>query len=301
MNIKINFFTIIAIVITGTTVFFTSCNETEAEATSIELLSGGDQTGAIETTLTDVIEVQVKDEDGNAFEGATVQFETTEGAVFLTATSDSEGKANVEWTLGTTVGTQTMTVTAFKSDGTTELSGSPITVNATATTTITGDEFTISSIAIENGELLEAYKCEEKIDGVEKSIPLAWENVPAEANSLAIIMYHYPNPDDLNGVNSYLLLWDIATSVTEIAHGEADDGPWFMGANKDGNVVSYTSPCSPSAGVHEYTIKIYALSETPSSLPTESSIDGTYDVLTTAIESVTVVGTAEITFNDVTE
>jgi phosphatidylethanolamine-binding protein (PEBP) family uncharacterized protein len=72
-----------------------------------------------------------------------------------------------------------------------------------------------------------------------------------------------------------------------------------MGANKDGNAISYTSPCSPSAGSHEYTITVYALSETPTSLPTESSLTVDYDVMMAAIASVTTVGTAELTFNDV--
>lgn len=165
----------------------------------------------------------------------------------------------------------------------------------------TTSDFNINSIAIQDGKLLDTYKCEEKTDGVEKSIPLSWENVPEGTNSLAIIMSHYPNPDDLTNVNSYLLLWGISPSVTEIAHGAADDGSWFMGANKDGNTVSYTSPCSPSAGSHEYTITIYALSETPSGLPTQSTVNVTYDVLIAAINSVNVIDTASLTFLDVTE
>ncbi|MCP4538828.1 MAG: DUF1566 domain-containing protein, partial [Chloroflexi bacterium] len=93
-------------------------------------------------------------------------------------------------------------------------------------------DFTLTSSAIVDGELLETYKCEEKVDGVEASIPLSWSSVPASAGSLAVTMHHYPNPEDTSHVNSYLLLWDIDPSVTGIAHGEADDGSWFMGANK---------------------------------------------------------------------
>ncbi len=165
-------------------------------------------------------------------------------------------------------------------------------------------EFTLSSIAILNGELLEDYKCEEKDDATkaEKSIPLSWDNVPSAAESLAIIMHHYPFPDTQPTlVNSYLLLWDIASTVTEIPHGEGDDGPWYMGANKDGAGVSYSSPCSASPGTHEYTITLYALSETPSSLPSESTVAVTYDVLKAAIETVTIIDTATLTFDDVTE
>ncbi|MCP4124831.1 MAG: hypothetical protein GY751_24075 [Bacteroidetes bacterium] len=161
-------------------------------------------------------------------------------------------------------------------------------------------EFRLTSIAIENGELLAAYKCENQTTGgVQNSIPLSWSNVPTSANSLAIIMKHYPDASDLTSVSSYLLLWDIDPSVTEIPYGTADDGPWYMGSNKDGTAISYTSPCSPSAGSHEYTITIYALSATPSSLPTSSSLSVNYDVLIDAISTVTIVDETSLTFNDV--
>lgn len=160
-------------------------------------------------------------------------------------------------------------------------------------------DFTLTSEAVVNGELLDDYKCETKTDGVENSIPLAWENVPEGTGSLAIIMYHFPDPDDQTQANSYLHLWNIDPSVTEIPYGTADDGPWFMGANKDGNTISYTSPCSPSAGSHEYHIRIFALSETPASFPTESSLSVDYTTFLAAVQTVTTIGTATLTFNDV--
>lgn len=164
----------------------------------------------------------------------------------------------------------------------------------------TGSNFTLSSIAIADGELLEDYKCEQKVNGVEKSIPLSWSNVPENATSLAITMTHYPNPDDLTNINSYFLLWDIDSSISAIPHGTADDGSWYMGSSKDGDVISYSSPCSRGSGSHEYTLTIYALSETPSSLPSMSSIDVTYDVFATALSTVTVIETATLKFNSIT-
>lgn len=103
-------------------------------ATSIELVSGGDQSAEIESALANSIIVLVKDQDGNVFPGATVNFDVAEGSVSsATGPTDDEGKASVTWTLGATAGTQALTVTAFQADGTTALTGSPITVNATAT------------------------------------------------------------------------------------------------------------------------------------------------------------------------
>ncbi len=167
--------------------------------------------------------------------------------------------------------------------------------NASAT-----GEFTLSSIAVKNGELQDEYKCEKKVNDVESSIPLSWSNVPEGTKSLAITMVHYPNPEDLTHPNSYLLLWGIDPGVTEMPYGTADDGPWYMGSNKDGTAISYTSPCSPTSGSHEYTITIYALSEAPSGLPSASSIDVTYNVLMDAISDVTIIDKATLTFNSVT-
>lgn len=173
----------------------------------------------------------------------------------------------------------------------------------------TGDEspetsddgtFTLVSEAVVDGLLLEAYQCESKIDGSENSLPLSWSNAPEGTESFAVTMVHYPNADDLSTPNCYLVLWGIEAGVTEIAYGEGDDGPWYMGANKDGTGISYTSPCSPSTGSHEYTITISALSETPSSLPTSSSVDVDYSTLQSALESVTILETASITFDSVT-
>ena len=49
-----------------------------------------------------------------------------------TANTDSDGKVSVEWTFGSTEGMQVLTINTFKTDGTTALTGSPITVNSTA-------------------------------------------------------------------------------------------------------------------------------------------------------------------------
>jgi hypothetical protein len=169
-----------------------------------------------------------------------------------------------------------------------------------ASTSASSAPFALSSSAVSDGRLLPGYRCEPKVNGVEASIPLAWSGVPSRTGSLAIVMYSYPFPGDPSRVNSYLLLWGIAPSVTGIAHGAAGEGDWSMGANKDGAVKSYTSPCSKGSGTHEYTITIYALSETPPSLPTHSSLDVTYQVLTKAISTVDMLGTATLTFTDTT-
>jgi len=160
--------------------------------------------------------------------------------------------------------------------------------------------FSLTSIAVTNGLLLDAYKCEPKVNGIENSIPLSWSNAPSNATSFAITMVHYPDPKDSTHLNSYLLLWGIDKSITQIPYAQADKGPWFMGSNKDGNTISYTSPCSPSSGSHRYIITIYALSATPPGLPTESSLSVNYTVLINALATVSIIVKATLVFNSVT-
>lgn len=161
------------------------------------------------------------------------------------------------------------------------------------------EDFRIFSDAVnERNELLPQYRCEFKEDGIEKSIPVRWENVPENTQSLAVVMYHFPNAEDHAHANSYLLLWHINPEVTDIPYGMAETGDWFMGSNKDGDAVSYTSPCSHSPGAHSYTMAIFALAETPAALPKESSVAVDFETFMTAIESTPIVGKAELSFTD---
>lgn len=159
-------------------------------------------------------------------------------------------------------------------------------------------DFKLSSRAIAHGVLLDAYKCEEKINDIENSIPLSWKNVPEGTKTLAIVMYHYPKKDDKTEINSYLLLWNIDPEITEIPYKMARNGDWYMGANKDGTAISYTSPCSRGKGKHEYTIALYALSETPASLPKANSLDVDYATFMNAINTVKIIDRTTLKFLD---
>ena len=140
MTRKISLLSIPILLLTGLFLFISSCNEEEPvapkpdpAATSIALVAGGSQTATIETACSSQVEVLVKDQEGKAFAGAKVNFAVTEGAVSSgSVTTNASGKASVTWTLGATVGAQTLTITAFKANGTTALSGAPLSVTATA-------------------------------------------------------------------------------------------------------------------------------------------------------------------------
>jgi len=177
--------------------------------------------------------------------------------------------------------------------------------NKKATTKVNHDDFKtinsnfkLTSIAVKDGVLLEAYKCEEKLNAIENSIPLSWENVPEGAKSLAVVMYHYPKKDNKTEINSYLLLWDIDPETTEIPYKMASKGNWFMGGNKDGTAISYTSPCSRGKGKHEYTIALYALAETPAGLPKKHSLTVDYNVFMDALATVKIIDRTTLTFID---
>ncbi|MBL6445419.1 YHYH protein [Fulvivirga sp. 29W222] len=203
--------------------------------------------------------------------------------------------------------TFTTDITDASSSKTFTYNGDPGTIHADAygyNSSGSSSDFTLTSAAVSNGELLDTYKCDQP---EERSIPVAWSNPPAGTGAFAIVMYHYPNPADASdptkSPDGYMQVWNIDASVSEIPWGEAGVSIGYIGKNnkKGDYAIGYTSPCSPDPGTHEYTIRIYALSETPASLPTSNSIDVDYSTLVDAIGTVTTLGTASLTFDSVTE
>lgn len=120
-------------------IVLTSCEKNdelealEKNSINVTLTSGDEQTATVGVTLVDAIEVTVKDQSGVAIEGANVNFEVTEGSVSsANMTTDANGKATVTWTLGANEGSQTLTVIAFKTEGTSTIASSPLSVTASA-------------------------------------------------------------------------------------------------------------------------------------------------------------------------
>ena len=101
------------------------------EASKIEILSGVGQAANIEATLMSPIVIIVKDQYGNGILGRTVNFATVDGSLSTkTAITDIDGKAETTWTLGSTIGFQSITVTTFEDDEITHLINSPLKVFA---------------------------------------------------------------------------------------------------------------------------------------------------------------------------
>lgn len=133
-------------------------------------------------------------------------------------------------------------------------------------------------------------------DGV--SPPLVWSDVPAGAESLAVIMYHYPRGAvaGRDAPSQYWLLWNIPPDTREIERAN----PLSIGhegADKDERRTGYTPPCSPAGSVHEYTITIYALETPLSSLPENDDISVDWETLIAAMVGL-VIASQQISFTN---
>ncbi|HEY4302911.1 MAG TPA: hypothetical protein VGM82_00480 [Gemmatimonadaceae bacterium] len=119
----------VAASVTGVTAASTFSATALPKPASIALLSGGNQTGVAGKALATQIALKVLDTQGNPSPNVTVTFQTSNGGSVapVSIATDATGIAKTTWTLGTVVGAQTMTAAAPG------LTGSPVTVSATAT------------------------------------------------------------------------------------------------------------------------------------------------------------------------
>ena len=97
-----------------------------------------------------------------------------------------------------------------------------------------------------NAEIPSKYTC----DGQDVNPGLVIENIPQEAESLALIV---DDPDAPIGTWVHWVVWNIAL-VSEI---NEDTVPGEQGIN-DFKKQAYGGPCPPS-GIHRYFFKLYAL------------------------------------------
>jgi phosphatidylethanolamine-binding protein (PEBP) family uncharacterized protein len=125
----------------------------------------------------------------------------------------------------------------------------------------------------EGGLLPKDFTC----DGKGVSPSLSWSDVPAETQSLVLIMDTVPGPlrpgeTDI-GNHFYLTIFNIPPTVTSIAAGASNVG--VLGQNFQGKKLGYTPPCSQGPGSKKYTFYLYALNSRLSisaALATEKSL-----------------------------
>jgi Raf kinase inhibitor-like YbhB/YbcL family protein len=115
----------------------------------------------------------------------------------------------------------------------------------------------LSSPVFETGGMIPStYTC----DGADISPPLQWQNVPAEAKSLALIC---DDPDAPVGTWVHWVLYELPGSETGLPEAVPPQEQLANGAKQglnDFRKIGYGGPCPPS-GVHRYFFKLYALDD----------------------------------------
>ena len=116
-----------------------------------------------------------------------------------------------------------------------------------------------SSAFSDRGEFPEEYTCE----GQNYSPPLSWQDVPEEAESLALVL---DDPDAPSGTFTHWIIYNIPPLREGFPEGfspgvETSEGI-REGRNDAGN-VRYDGPCPPTADdAHRYHFRLYALDTT---------------------------------------
>jgi hypothetical protein len=121
-----------------------------------------------------------------------------------------------------------------------------------------GKDLIIKSAFEDGGFIPEEYTA----DGRDISPPLIIENVPPEAETLAIIV---DDPDAPMGTFTHWLIWNIPADVSEISKNieKKERVKGLNGAlqgKNDFNELGYMGPAPPS-GVHTYRFYVYALDD----------------------------------------
>jgi hypothetical protein len=117
----------------------------------------------------------------------------------------------------------------------------------------------LSSPAFRHGDAIPTmYAC----DGDDISPPLQWSDVPAGAQSLALIV---DDPDAPSGTWVHWLLYDILPETRglpeDVVPAASLPGGGSQGSNS-WNRLGYGGPCPPGGNSHRYFFKLYALDTT---------------------------------------
>ena len=121
------------------------------------------------------------------------------------------------------------------------------------------------SPAFSNGEML---PLDYTADGADRSPPLAWSNIPADAQSLALICDDPDAPSPEPWV--HWLIYDLSPQLNELSEGiEPSALPTVpagavQGQNSwtRGQTIGYRGPAPPPGhGLHHYHFRLYALDQ----------------------------------------
>lgn len=114
-----------------------------------------------------------------------------------------------------------------------------------------GNTLTVTSPAFsENGAIPSEYTC----DGQSKSPPLSWSGVPANTQSIAVLV---DDPDAPKGVFTHWLVTNIPPHDSSLSEGGSLPSGALAGMNDKGS-RGYAAICPPS-GTHRYRFHVFAL------------------------------------------
>jgi phosphatidylethanolamine-binding protein (PEBP) family uncharacterized protein len=121
----------------------------------------------------------------------------------------------------------------------------------------------------DGGTLPKDFTC----DGKGISPSFSWSNVPANTQSLVLIMDTIPGPlrpgeVDI-GKHFYLTVFNIPKTASTFSAGATNIGT--IGQNFQGKALGYTPPCSQGPGTKKYSIYLYALTSTLTISPQDAT------------------------------
>lgn len=135
------------------------------------------------------------------------------------------------------------------------------------------DTITVTSPSfVDGGELPVRFSC----DGTNINPALTWDGLPAEAESLAIVV---DDPDAPDGTYVHWVLYDIAVPSTGVAEDAVPEGA-EQARNSNGE-SAYRGSCPPEGDeAHSYRYRVYALSgEMPGGLGDPPELEETLDAI----------------------
>ncbi len=113
-----------------------------------------------------------------------------------------------------------------------------------------------STAFVDGGEIPSRFTCE----GADKSPPLAWTDVPANAKSLALIVDDPDAPDPAAPKTTWVhwVLYNVPVDAGGLAEAVTQLPAGTLEGQNDWKRTGYGGPCPP-IGRHRYFFKLYAL------------------------------------------
>jgi phosphatidylethanolamine-binding protein (PEBP) family uncharacterized protein len=147
-------------------------------------------------------------------------------------------------------------------------------------------KFKVTSSAVaDEGQMPIDYVCNEISTKTGVSPPISWSGEPSGTKSFVLMMYNYNNANVVTNRYSWII-YNIPGTTREILKANSTVGT--SGTSNHG--TGYSSPCSPGAKgtTKQYTVRVYALSQTLSLSTSEATSAG----ILAAIKDITLASAA---------